>query len=113
MSEEERHKLRLEVKKLRYTIDFCANIYPDKQVLKFQKTLSPIQSRMGYLNDVLVAEMLVEKLLGVKPDPATPAWHYSAGIVIGWHRREAKLTAKKLFKDVNRLLRTRVFWDRK
>ena len=113
MSEEERHKLRLAVKKLRYTIDFCANIYPDKQVLKFQKTLSPIQSRMGYLNDVLVAEMLVEKLLGVKPDPATPAWHYSAGIVIGWHRREAKLTAKKLFKDVNRLLRTRVFWDRK
>jgi len=113
MSKEERHKLRLTVKKLRYTVDFSANIYPDKQVLKFQKTLSPIQSRMGYLNDVLAAELLVEKMLSAEPDAATPAWFYTAGIVIGWHQREAKFTEKKLFKDVNRFLDTKAFWDRK
>ena len=113
MSEEERHNLRLVMKKLRYTIDFSANIYPDKQVLKFQKTLSPIQSRMGYLNDVLAAELLVEKMLSAEPNAATPAWFYTAGIVIGWHQREAKFTEKKLFKDVNRFLDTKAFWDRK
>ena len=112
MSEDERHKLRLSVKKLRYTIDFCANIYLDKQVSIFQKRLNPVQAGLGFLNDVLAAELLVEKLMGVKSDPATPAWLYTAGIVIGWHRREAKLTEKKLFKDVNRFLKTYAFWDR-
>ena len=112
-SEDERHKLRLAVKKLRYTIDFCANIYPDKQVSIFQRKLNPVQAGLGYLNDVLAAELLIEKLMGVKPDPDTPAWLYTAGIVIGWHRREAKLTEKKLFKHVNRFLETNAFWDRK
>ena len=113
MSEEERHKLRLAVKKLRYTIDFCANIYPEKQISIFQKKLNPVQAALGYLNDVLAAKLLVEKLMSVKSDHATPAWLYTAGIVIGWHRHEATLTEKKLFKDVNRFLGTKVFWERK
>lgn len=113
MSEEERHKLRLAVKKLRYTLDFCANIFPDRQVSSFKKKLNPVQAGLGYLNDVLAADILIQKLMGVKSDHTIPALFYTAGIVIGWHQREAKLTEKRLFKDVNRFLGTRAFWGRK
>jgi len=110
MSDQERHKMRLAVKKLRYTIDFCANIYPKKKVSNFQKRLNPVQAGLGYLNDVLAAELLVQKLIGVKPDHISPTGFYAAGIVIGWHQRQAKLAAIQLSTDVNRFLETKAFW---
>jgi inorganic triphosphatase YgiF len=113
MSEDDRHQLRLSVKKLRYTIDFCAHLYPERKVSAFKKKLKPVQAGLGYLNDVPAAESLLQKLMDRHPDNVAPPWLYSAGMVIGWHRREARLIEKLLFQDVAQLLGTKPFWENK
>ncbi len=107
----QRHELRIALKKLRYTAEFFSSLYEQGQVKPYLRGLSGMQDALGHLNDVAVAERLLQSLIadqpaGKKRDRLVNA----AGIVVGWYSHgvtafEPKTVARwREFKD------HRVFW---
>lgn len=67
----ERHKMRIAFKKLRYTLEFFASLVPQRRLKPYLVTLSGLQDELGLINDHVTAETLIaEVLAGVKPGPA-------------------------------------------
>jgi len=103
--------VRIALKKLRYGIDFFADLFPGKRVARFREAATRMQERLGHLNDVAVAGRLARELVGT-PDPgarAGPA--LGGGLLVGWYAHQVgglepeTLEAWKAFK------RLEPFWD--
>lgn len=61
MDEDERHRLRIRIKKLRYALDFMDLIYVEESARKkkFARAVEQLQEALGHLNDRAVARILV------------------------------------------------------
>lgn len=61
LGEEERHRLRIQAKKLRYALEFVAALHVDQKERqkKFAKSIEDLQEALGQLNDFAVARTLV------------------------------------------------------
>ena len=61
MDDDERHRLRIQVKKLRYALEFTQALYALEQErqVRFASGIEELQEALGDLNDVVVARMLV------------------------------------------------------
>jgi triphosphatase len=70
----ERHKLRIAVKKLRYTIELFGGLFDKDGLERFVGRLKRLQSDLGYANDVRVAHEFVTELFA-QIDPRSPAAH--------------------------------------
>ncbi|MBV8504909.1 MAG: CYTH and CHAD domain-containing protein [Alphaproteobacteria bacterium] len=72
----ERHKLRIAVKKLRYTIELFGSLFDKDGLERFVGRLKRLQSGLGYANDVRVAhEFITELFAQIEPrSPAAHAW---------------------------------------
>ncbi|MFD2263066.1 CHAD domain-containing protein [Lacibacterium aquatile] len=76
----ERHNLRIEIKKLRYLVDFSKSILSKSSVEDWRPVLSDLQDGLGRLNDGATARMLLQGALqGLNHDGA-----YGAGLLVGW-----------------------------
>lgn len=56
---DERHEVRIDLKKLRYTLDFFESLYPQKQLQSFLGALAETQELLGHMNDLVTGEMLL------------------------------------------------------
>jgi inorganic triphosphatase YgiF len=72
----ERHKLRIAVKKLRYTVELFSSLFDNNELEQFVGRLKRLQSDLGYANDVRVAHEFVTELFAhIEPrSPAAHAW---------------------------------------
>jgi len=61
-SGEELHDVRKSLKKLRYSVDDLAGLYPPKSVKAYLKRCKSLQKRLGGINDATVAATLAEGL---------------------------------------------------
>jgi inorganic triphosphatase YgiF len=104
---EGRHRVRIAVKKLRYTIDLLESLFPKDEVARFVRLLKPLQDELGRANDVRVAGELVAELRGSGDGAVIDR---AAGIVLGWHDRGLVDDRRKLLKQVKNLRRARPFW---
>jgi CHAD domain-containing protein len=89
LSDAARHRLRIKLKKLRYTAEFFAPLYARKDVEPFLVRLNRMQDILGGLNDVAVARTTLESLVdkGDAGPLATQAdLSFAAGIVYGWKK---------------------------
>jgi CHAD domain-containing protein len=63
-----RHRLRIQVKKLRYASEFFAGAFPRKKSMRrregFVTSLAQLQDALGELNDIAVHEQLSEQFVG-------------------------------------------------
>ena len=61
MQEEERHRLRIQIKKLRYALEFMETLYVEhrERQKRFGKTIEDLQEALGHLNDLAVARTLI------------------------------------------------------
>lgn len=64
LSPEARHEVRIDLKKLRYALDFFDSLYPQKQLQGFLKGLAETQELLGHMNDLVTGELL----LATRPD---------------------------------------------
>jgi triphosphatase len=68
LSPEERHKVRIAAKKLRYGAEFFAGLYPDKKSVKrhaiFVRALSELQDQLGALNDIATGHEVARDIAG-------------------------------------------------
>ncbi|SNS72236.1 CYTH and CHAD domain-containing protein [Tropicimonas sediminicola] len=98
---EERHELRKELKKLRYSVEFMGPLYKQKAVTEFVKRMKRLQTVFGELNDLAMAE---EMLCGIdSPGARNLAAQRAVGWILGNRGAHAELSwthAKELWQDL-------------
>jgi triphosphatase len=101
--DEQRHRTRRRVKRLRYAIDFVAALHPGKAVRRYLKRLQAAQEALGRYNDLCVAQQAFR----AQADTDPRAW-----FAAGWlqARRDAQVAQAAV--ALRRLARARVFWPR-
>ncbi|MDX2143822.1 MAG: CHAD domain-containing protein [Rhodospirillaceae bacterium] len=83
------HRLRIEIKKVRYGIDCFQSILNKRRAGKYAATLKGLQDELGHLNDVAMAEAMATRLAGNAPEKTRAAVVEGGGMVVAHHRRAA------------------------
>jgi CHAD domain-containing protein len=107
-----RHKLRIQVKKLRYATEFYRSVFAGKKQEKrraaFLAALKDTQDCFGELNDIFVHENLTTRIVKAPVSrPARPSQHiFAAGLLTG--HEEARLkpvltAAERAFRGLEKL----------
>ena len=104
---ENQHKMRKSLKKLRYTAEFLAPLYPKNKVEPFVRRLKKLQDVFGYVNDVRMAAELREI---AKAHCGDPEPLIAAGLVMGHHEAEAAMVWQRAPKAWHRLRTGGPFW---
>ena len=68
-----RHDLRILFKKLRYGTEFFASLFPGREFDRYRAATSRMQDLLGHMNDVTVAQHVVDDLLSATEPGATAA----------------------------------------
>lgn len=114
LSDEQRHQLRIQAKKLRYSVEFVGGLYKTRDVRGFTRALSGVQDQLGALNDVAVASETLHHTLAEQradEDPAVAAERaWAAGLVAGWHRRDARDHLAEAGHTLETVRRAAGFW---
>jgi CHAD domain-containing protein len=79
MSVEERHRLRISIKRLRYVLDCFASLYPRRPVAGMSKALADLQDALGHMNDQAVALRLIRAI-----DDKSAGFAQAQAAVHGW-----------------------------
>ena len=106
-SAEERHKLRIVLKKLRYTSELLSSLYDSGAVEKFTAGLKRLQDDLGDANDVRSARDVVAELAR-GPDSATIT--RASKIVLAWHQRRLLARQPQTRKHLRQMLDAAPFW---
>jgi triphosphatase len=104
----ERHRLRIAVKELRYTVELLRTLYPERDARRYVKSLKPVQDELGHANDVRVAYGLVIEL-GRTAEP-TGLFAEAGGQLLEEHQRALLHGEAKLRRRLRRLNRAKPFW---
>jgi triphosphatase len=105
------HRLRIALKKLRYTAEFFAPLYPQKRVKRYLKSLRGLQNHLGDLNDIANVRGVVNALMretGKKG--AEPAACFAAGAVTGWYGARTPRVIRQAVKRYRKFRRVAPFW---
>jgi CHAD domain-containing protein len=107
---EERHRLRIELKKLRYAGEFLQSLFPGARSERMLRRLAALQDTLGALNDVAMAERLLHAIQEQMGREWTPQLERAAGFVTGWIGQEAEHRLAHLGKEWQRLRKLKPFW---
>jgi triphosphatase len=99
----ERHRLRIEAKRMRYAVESFASLYPRKRVRDFLDPLVDLQRGLGEANDAAVAAALIARL------DVAPELRDFAG---GWLEGRIQAATAELARDLERLCEARRFWKK-
>jgi triphosphatase len=110
LSTHDRHRLRIALKKLRYSGEFFAPTFPAKAVAAFQGRLSKLQDLFGALNDAAAAEAILRRITEHAGERGTPELMEAAAFVDGWHQSRVEPTWDKAKKRWKRFAKIDPFW---
>jgi inorganic triphosphatase YgiF len=91
---EERHRLRIAAKRMRYATEFLGSLYAQRRVRRYVKALSALQDTLGWLNDAAVARALLRELAQREPAQAL-----GAGIAAGYRAARSERSLKALLRQ--------------
>ena len=104
----ERHKLRIAVKKLRYTIELFGNLFDNDELEDYVKRLKGLQGDLGYANDVRVAHEFITELFA-QIEPRSAAAHAWIALLEA-HDQKLASGERKVRRDLRKLNEARPFW---
>ncbi len=115
LSPEERHRVRIVGKKLRYGAEFFAPLFPEKKAVKrrkaFTEALSDLQDHLGALNDLATAHEIAAGLIEPSAGGAAPgAAIFAAGLTAGGGEARAGSLLGEAAEAHEELLEVRCFW---
>jgi triphosphatase len=91
---EGRHKVRIALKKLRYALEFFAELFgSDDEWKHYTRLLAKLQDTLGRENDAAVT---LPRLVTVTRNAAAPELERCVGAVIGWQARDRIETGRNL-----------------
>jgi CHAD domain-containing protein len=107
LAPEERHNVRIALKKVRYAADFFADLFEHASgVRAYAQAASKLQDALGNYNDMVMATELVQRL-----DTKSAGAAKAAGIIMGWFGREARTNDTSLREVWRSFRRVKPFWD--
>ena len=104
---EVRHKLRILLKKLRYSAEFFLPLYINETSRKYIKQLSRLQDGLGEANDIITSRKLLSV---VRESTDQPDVHQAIGAVTGWQGHLELAEADRLDNRWRKFERTLLFW---
>jgi triphosphatase len=110
LSEEQRHGVRIQVKKLRYALEFFASLYPRKKYADYLARLKKLQDGLGTNNDVAVARKLLGRAIKSLRGKKRFRLSYAAGIVVGWHSHVSGVRERDLNTLWEQFRQNEPFW---
>jgi triphosphatase len=102
------HRLRIAVKRLRYTAEFFLPLEPKKTRASL-RALSELQDLLGRLNDSAIAWRLLDSL---GAQASSPSYQQAVGYVRGWSAAEAERCRDQLSGAWEQFLETPPWWAR-
>lgn len=103
---EERHQLRIALKKTRYGAEFFESLFPHvEDAAAFSATLAKMQDRLGVYNDLATANALLDGI-----DAENDAALKASGFVRGWFAHAAQAGVAHAKKSEKRLRKLDPFW---
>jgi len=109
-SEEERHRLRITLKKLRYTTELLGDLYEPETTKAFIQRFKQLQDDLGDINDVSVARDIITSL--ADPGASNTGIDQAGRRIIAWHKRRLAGNEPALRRRLRDLLKTEPFWMR-
>jgi len=107
---QERHRLRISLKKLRYSAEFFAPLYPAKPVAAFSERMSKLQDLFGALNDAATVETILRRIVEHAGERSSPELLEAAAFVDGWHQSRIEPTWDQAKKRWRKFHKTDPFW---
>jgi triphosphatase len=108
MNPEEKHRLRLAVKKLRYGTDFLLPLCGEgKAVKRFRERLIELQEELGSYNDMATTASLLSGL-GME----TPDSRIAAAAIAGWQASSMMSTEAGLRETWRNFVKTKAPWEK-
>ena len=107
ISDEDRHQLRITLKKLRYGAEFFGSAFKKRSRLKsFLRRIAELQDLLGAHNDIVTSRRFLDELTVVHGSTVDAA----AGFILGWHARGIPLADARLYKAWKSFKGTPMFW---
>jgi CHAD domain-containing protein len=107
MSAEERHKLRIAFKNLRYGTDFFSALFNKREKVElYMERVADLQDMLGAQNDSVAAETLVDS---VSKDIGSEA-SLCLGFILGWQIHQAKAKEEAMLKAWKNFRSAETFW---
>ena len=107
LPDDERHKVRIALKNLRYAAEFFGELHEDSGGYRtYVRTIAGLQDILGAHNDAAGAQDLLDEV-DARADAATA---FAAGVVIGWCKRNAEVADAELSEAWRRFKRLKQFW---
>ena len=107
LDDQQRHRLRIKAKKLRYSAEFFSETFGHaKRQRRFLNALAEFQDSLGQLHDTSVASQLALKIVQGRPIEAA----YAAGVTIEHKRNSARKIERKALVDFDAFKNARRFW---
>jgi CHAD domain-containing protein len=110
LSDEALHRLRISLKKLRYSTEFFAAFYGGDRTQAYLNSLRRLQDDLGHLNDVAVAESRLADLCARTGDDEAGELRMACGTVIGWYSHALAQIRPRIAKDWRSFTRAHPFW---
>lgn len=104
---EERHRVRIAAKKLRYAAQFFASLYAAKRVARYVAALEDLQDILGALNDAAVVDRLLAEVASGRGRPTAPGID---GLVRGWVAAVAQHELARFERAWDEFDAAKVFW---
>ncbi|MBB2960871.1 CYTH and CHAD domain-containing protein [Methylobacterium sp. R2-1] len=108
---EERHRVRIAAKKLRYGAEFFAALFPGKKAAKrhsaFGKALSDLQDHLGALNDIATGDELMRDLTAESVGASTL---FAAGMTAADIEARTRTLLEAAAEAHEELVDTKPFW---
>jgi triphosphatase len=109
-SDEQRHRLRIALKKLRYAAELLGAIYAAEDVAPFIRRLRRLQEELGRANDLCIARDIIADLTGHSASRTGIA--FAGARIVDWHHRRVATDDAGLQRRLAGLLETARFWPR-
>ncbi len=111
----DRHKLRIAMKKLRYSIYFFEGLFDNRAAAKvlarYKTCLASLQDSLGALNDIAVHQRMMTRLRADIAERKSQPVAFAAGAVVGTERSETEKLLAAAEKAAHKLRRSGEFWN--
>lgn len=115
LNDHDRHKLRIEIKKLRYAVYFFESLFVGsaraKALSRYEDHLRNLQDSLGALNDVAVHQKLLTRLGTDGDEQRSRLVSFASGAVVGSERGEIRPLLNIAKKAAGDLRRAKKFWS--
>jgi inorganic triphosphatase YgiF len=102
---EQRHQLRIRIKRLRYALDCFSSLYSRQAIIGVSKVLAQLQDILGHMNDTAVADRL---MISIKDDSA--AFGRAIDLVHGWQAATGLKFERLLGEALKTFLTVKRLW---